>query len=78
LEYYQKALAIREKVLGLEHPDTATSYNNIAILYYTMQKHQEAAKMMQKAIDVWEKVLPANHPNLINAKRDLVTIKAKL
>ncbi|MBN2824724.1 MAG: tetratricopeptide repeat protein, partial [Campylobacterales bacterium] len=78
LEYYQKALAIREKVLGLEHPDTATSYNNIAWLYYEMQNYQEAAKMMQKAVDIREKVLPANHHYIIESKRDLETIKAKL
>ena len=29
---YERALAIREKVLGAEHPDTATSLNNLAIL----------------------------------------------
>lgn len=30
---YQRALAIREKALGLEHPDVATSLNNIAGLF---------------------------------------------
>ncbi len=28
---YERALAIREKVLGPEHPDTASSLNNLAI-----------------------------------------------
>ena len=28
-----RALAIREKVLGAEHPGTATSLNNLALLY---------------------------------------------
>jgi len=78
LEYYQKALAIRKKVLGDEHPDTAGSYNNMAILYYTMQKYQEAAEMMQKALNIFEMKLPANHPNIKQLKRDLETIKAKL
>ena len=30
---YRRALAIREKALGPEHPDTATSLNNLAGLY---------------------------------------------
>ncbi len=30
---YQKDLKISEKVLGEEHPSTATSYNNLAGLY---------------------------------------------
>ena len=29
LEFFQKALAIREKVLPPDHPDLATSYNNV-------------------------------------------------
>ena len=29
---YERALAIREKVLGPEHPDTAMSLNNLAVL----------------------------------------------
>jgi hypothetical protein len=29
----QRALAIAEKVSGPEHPDTATSLNNLALLY---------------------------------------------
>ncbi|MDR1062718.1 MAG: tetratricopeptide repeat protein [Azoarcus sp.] len=28
----QKALAIREEVLGKQHPDTALSYNNIGVM----------------------------------------------
>ncbi|RUS21315.1 TPR repeat-containing protein, partial [Jimgerdemannia flammicorona] len=30
---YERALEIREKELGSEHPDTATSLNNLALVY---------------------------------------------
>ena len=30
---YQRALGIREKALGPEHPDVARSLNNLAVLY---------------------------------------------
>ena len=30
---YQRALAIKEKALGPNHPDVATSLNNLAELY---------------------------------------------
>ena len=36
---YQRALAIREKALGPEHPDTATSLNNLADLYRDQGKY---------------------------------------
>ena len=32
LPLYERALAIREQVLGPEHPDRATSFNNLADL----------------------------------------------
>jgi hypothetical protein len=31
--YYERALAIRGRVLGPEHPDTARSLNNLAVLH---------------------------------------------
>lgn len=31
---YRRALVIAEKALGPEHPDVATSLNNLATLYY--------------------------------------------
>ena len=35
---YERSLAIREKVLGPDHPDVATSLNNLAIgLYYQVR-----------------------------------------
>jgi len=36
-------LAIREKVLGTEHPDTAQSLNNLAELYRAQGRYGEAA-----------------------------------
>ena len=44
LEHYQKALAIELKQLGPEHPDVATSYNNIGLVHLTKprQEHLKA------------------------------------
>src|SRR5712692_7478345 len=35
-------LAIHEKVLGPEHPDTATSLNNLAVFYQSMGAYAQA------------------------------------
>ncbi len=40
--FYLKALKIREKVLGEEHPHTATSYGNLAGLYEIMGENKKA------------------------------------
>ena len=39
LEYYGKAQAIRERVFGTEHPDTARTYNNMAGVFYARGKY---------------------------------------
>lgn len=38
LEYYEKALKIREKILEKEHPSTATIYNNMAGVYQALRE----------------------------------------
>lgn len=63
LNYYQNALTINEKVLGLEHPDTATSYNNIAGVYKNMGDYDTALEFYQKALAITEKVLGLEHPS---------------
>jgi hypothetical protein len=47
LEVYNQGLAIREKVLSKEHPDTAESYNNIALLMQTMGNTAGAQEMLK-------------------------------
>jgi len=45
LEMYNQGLAIREKMLGKEHPDTAESHNNIGLLYQAMGNTVDALEM---------------------------------
>ena len=39
---YKRALAIREKALGKDHPDVATVLENLAVLYEKIGKEDEA------------------------------------
>src|SRR5271169_6083973 len=49
---YRKALAISRKVLGLEHPDTATCLNNLAELYRDMGDYPKAVPLCRKALAI--------------------------
>ena len=60
---YGKALAIRERVLGEEHPDTATSYNNLAGVYASQGNNKEALSNYLKAYRVCLLRLGKKHPN---------------
>ncbi len=59
----RQALAIRQKVLGEQHPSTADSYNNVAFCLTAQGKHAETLPMYQKALAIFQKVLGEQHPS---------------
>jgi tetratricopeptide (TPR) repeat protein len=61
----QRAIAIREQSLGREHPDTATSLNNLAMVYKKLAMFTEAAELAQRALAICEKVLGSEHPETV-------------
>jgi tetratricopeptide (TPR) repeat protein len=61
-----RALAIREKALGPDHPDTAQSLNNLAALYYSQGNYAKAEPILIRALAIREKVLGPNHPETIS------------
>jgi len=54
---YERALAIREKALGPEHPDVATSLNNLASLLSDQGDHAGARPLYERALAIREKAL---------------------
>jgi tetratricopeptide (TPR) repeat protein len=61
--HLNRALAIREKSLGADHPDTATSLNNLAELCKLQGKYAEAEPLLKRALAILEKSLGADHPS---------------
>lgn len=59
----QRTLAIREKMLGPEHPQTAQNLNNLAELYRVTGAYAPAEPLFKRALAINEKVLPPGHPN---------------
>jgi tetratricopeptide (TPR) repeat protein len=67
----QKALAIREKALGPEHPDTASSLNNLALLYEATGAYAQAEPLLKRALAIGEKALGPEHPNTATSLNNL-------
>ncbi len=61
---YQQALAIRKKALGPEHPDVATSLNNLAALYASQGQYAKAEPLYQQALAIRKKALGPEHPDV--------------
>ena len=72
--YYERALAIYEQALGPDHPDTARSLNNLAILCYHERQLAEAARLMRRALVIREAALGPNHPDTQSSRQSLAVI----
>ena len=54
---YNRALAIREKALGPDHPDVAQSVNNLANLYSAQGRYADAEPLYKRALASTPKTL---------------------
>ena len=62
LGYYNNALTISEKTLGIEKPTTATIYNGIGMCYSYLGGYEIALEYYNKALSIREKRLGSEHP----------------
>ncbi|KAF0199250.1 MAG: hypothetical protein FD167_5789, partial [bacterium] len=56
-----ETLNIRRKVLGENHPNTATSINNLAGLYNDKGDYAKAEPLLIRALEIYRKTLGENH-----------------
>ena len=70
---FKRAIAIMEKVVGLEAVDIAIELNNLAALYQRQQRYAEAEPLFKRALALSERSLPPNHPDIGRALNNLAT-----
>jgi len=75
---YTRALALRERVLGPDHPDTATSLNNLAINHYYQDDLPAAERLMIQALHVRTARLGPDHPDTQGSRQSLAVIQQRL
>jgi tetratricopeptide (TPR) repeat protein len=71
LPYSERALAIREKTLGPDHPHTATSLNNLAGLLESQGDLAGARPYYERARAISEKALGPDHPHTATSLNNL-------
>ncbi|CAN0272778.1 unnamed protein product [Ectocarpus sp. 12 AP-2014] len=77
---YARCQAIEEKVLGLEHPSLAITFNNRAELLRSQGKYDDAEPLCVRAIAIGEKALGPEHPDLavwLNNRAELLRVQGK-
>jgi tetratricopeptide (TPR) repeat protein len=73
-QLFRDALAIREKVLGPEHPDTAASLTSLANLLHTQGDLAGACRLHERALAIFEKALGPEHPKTATGLDNLATL----
>ncbi len=58
----QEAVELSEKALGPDHPDTATTLNNLGLLYRSIGDYTKTELLYQRALKINEKALGPDHP----------------
>ncbi|CAF5047691.1 unnamed protein product, partial [Rotaria socialis] len=78
LEYVEKSHKIYEISLPPTHPDLASSYNNIGLVYYNMGEYSKALPLLEKALGIFRKSLPLTHPHIKSVLNAIDRVKEKL
>ena len=71
---YLRQIAIAEELYGKEHEKTATSYNNIGLVYMRQCDYGKALEYHQKALATREKVLGTEHPDTAQSYNNIAGV----
>jgi CHAT domain-containing protein/Tfp pilus assembly protein PilF len=67
----KRSLAIREKILGTDHPDVASSLNNLGLLYIRQGQYAQAEPLLKRSLTIDEKVVGPDHPDVATSLNNL-------
>ncbi len=70
----ERVLKIRERLLGQNHSDVATSLNNLAALYVSLGRYSEAEPLYQRALAIKEKALGTSHSSIATSLNNLALL----
>jgi tetratricopeptide (TPR) repeat protein len=71
---WKSVLAMCERVLGPEHPDTLSTVNNLATLYTDQGKYEQAEPLFQRVLAGRERVLGPEHPSTFSTVNNLAEL----
>ena len=69
----KRALEIREKCFGIDHPDVGKQLNNLALLCLNQGKYDKVEECYKRAIDIYTKHYGKNDPNVAKTKNNLAS-----
>src|SRR5215470_15249350 len=70
----ERAMEIRERLLGTEHRDVAAAVGLLADVYYGRGEYARAEPLYRRALDIYEKALGKDHPLTAASLKDLAIL----
>ncbi|MDF5730281.1 MAG: tetratricopeptide repeat protein, partial [Rhizonema sp. PD38] len=72
LPWYTQSLSVTRKRFGEEHPDVATSLNNLALLYDSLGRYSEAEPLYIQALEMTKRLLGEQHPDVAKSLNNAI------
>jgi tetratricopeptide (TPR) repeat protein len=72
--WHMQCLEQSKRLLGQEHPDVATSLNNLAMLYKSQGRFAEAEPLYVQALELTKRLLGQEHPDVATSLNNLAAL----
>jgi len=72
----EAALSSREDLLGADHPDVATTLDDLAWVYGSWGKFEQADELLVRALDIRERVLGLDHLDVAQSLSSLADLRS--
>ena len=63
MSWYERALKIRERELGIDHINSADTIMGIGLVYFSQGKYAEAMSWYKRALKIFEREFGVDHVN---------------
>lgn len=63
IRFQRQCVIVAERTLGLDHPDTLSYYQNLAMLEHLGDDLEMALKMFRHVLELWDVVYGVDHPD---------------
>ncbi|KAK6356806.1 hypothetical protein TWF718_001147 [Orbilia javanica] len=74
IQWYQRAIAGREKILGVNDPSVFHILNNMALVFFRQGKYDKALQWFQRALISKEKTLGKHHPSTAGTVDNIASV----
>ena len=77
-ELHEKALIIFKQIFGEDHADVATSYSNLASVYYSLKEYTQAKELHEKVLTIRKNIFGGDHADVATSYNNLALVYQQL